>query len=356
MVYLIAPRSFDEIAANYSGLVIDSAAIDSHSQFAFTNVSASSQPHLYQLAMQPADSRYPNQLMDENPLLANYMPIMLQQGFSMQCSAEAAHFQASFQWQQTSPDNAALLVLRQIRHDTYRRLATELEAAKIPDERILLEQEAVVRAFQKPLMVFADSTTSVWAALVATRWVSLQNDYERVPEFLHGQCQKWSAQQLANPFVAQLCAKTNGDKLPVLISDIIPNFALPMRAGDTVLLQNLLGQKLTILDIWASWCMPCRHENRDVLAPLWEKYREQGLQIIGYSIDSSDKSWQTAIAKDGAAWPHASHLTGDETPFMEALRISVIPANFLLDTQGKVLAKNLHGEELERFVESYLKQ
>lgn len=62
-----------------------------------------------------------------------------------------------------------------------------------------------------------------------------------------------------------------------------------------------------------------------------------------------------AFADSSASWPHSSHLSGDATPFMTALRITTIPANFILDAQGKVIAKNLHGEALRVFIEDYLK-
>ncbi|MFZ4474677.1 MAG: TlpA family protein disulfide reductase [Saprospiraceae bacterium] len=104
-----------------------------------------------------------------------------------------------------------------------------------------------------------------------------------------------------------------------------------------------------------AWCAPCRRENRAVLNPIWTKYKNSELQIIGYSIDSSPNAWKAAIDKDGASWPHASHLSGDATPFMTALRITTIPANFILNAQGKVIAKNLHGEALRIFIEDYLK-
>jgi peroxiredoxin len=152
-------------------------------------------------------------------------------------------------------------------------------------------------------------------------------------------------------WTAQLCQSAHPDKLPVLQGDTIPNFPLPMASGDTVMLYDLLGEKLTLLDIWASWCAPCRKENREVLAPLWSERGNTGLQIVGYAIDSSPQAWKAAIAKDGATWPQASHLSGDDTPFLQMLNITTIPANFILDKNGVVLAKNLHGEALKAFLE-----
>lgn len=181
-------------------------------------------------------------------------------------------------------------------------------------------------------------------------------DYERLPEFVYRQCEKWSASDKENAFVPQLCQMADPAKLPLMIGHVAPDYPMPMENGDTLPLHSLLGKRLTILDIWASWCAPCRKENRAILKPLWESYSEAGLNIIGYSIDASAGAWKAAIKKDEATWAHASHLSGDSTPFMEKLNISTIPANFLLDAEGKVIAKNLHGEALAAFVLEYMAQ
>ncbi len=355
MMYLVQPRNFLEIASNFSGLVVDSAAILGEGRFSFTKLSLSGEKALFQLCVQKAGNRFPNQLMDDDPLMSNYMPVVLQKGDRLQVSAEAGHFQASFSIQNPSEENQALLKLRDIRHHAFRQESAQMAGGEHSDEAALLEREAALNRYQQPLMAFADSSISLWPALVATRWVSPLSDYERVPEFLFGQCEKWHGKAPENQWTAQLCQAANREKLPVLKGDKIPDFQLPMLAGDTMSLYTLLGARLTILDIWASWCAPCRRENREVLSPLWTQQKDRGLQILGYSIDSSPAAWKAGIAKDAAAWPHASHLSGDATPFMEALRITSIPANFILDARGKVLAKNLHGDALRVFVEEYLK-
>ncbi len=356
VVYLISPRGFDEVAANYSGAVVDSAVIGPDGRFVFENLPESLQPVLYQLVVQPVSSRYPTMLTDEVPLSANYMPVVLSQGSPISISAEIDRFQASFTMEKPGPDNAALLNLRTIRQSTYQSMQAELEDAKTPDEHRLLEQEEAVHRFQLPMMAFADSTRSFWAALTAVRWVSPQNDYERVPEFLDAQCRKWSGLRSENTFAEQLCAKTAAGMLPILKGEIIPDYALPMSTGDTIHLKQLLGSKITILDIWASWCMPCRRENKEWLAPLWSDYAGQGLQIIGYSIDSGTEAWQKALKTDGAAWPQASHLMGDDAPLMTEFRISTIPANFILDASGTVIAKNVHGADLEILVTAKMEE
>ena len=351
VVYLVQLRQFSDIAANYSGTIVDSASIADDGSFAFLKAPFNAEKTLFQICIQQDGNRFPNQLLDDNPLISNYMPLVVQKNEPVIVRAEADRFQATFSIANPSVENLALLQLRDIRHQAYQQHLLGKEHHV--DENTLLEYENALGQFRQPLMTFADSSTMLWPALVAVRWVSPASDYERVPEFLFGQCQKWSSKVPDNPWITQLCKSGNREKLPVLAGDTIPDYPLPMAAGDTLPLHQLLGAKLTVLDIWASWCAPCRRENREVLAPMYTLYKEKGLQILGYSIDSSPAAWKAAVVKDHAAWPHASHLSGDATPFMEALRITTIPANFILDARGKVLAKNLHGEELRGFIKDY---
>jgi thiol-disulfide isomerase/thioredoxin len=352
VVYLVAPRQFSEVASNYSGTILDSAQIRQDGSFAFSTAPAAEKAFL-QLVVQQQNSRFANQLLDDNPLESNYMPVVWEPGKTIQIAADIRRFQATCMFQNPTPDNHLLALLRDVRHHTFEREKVWLQAEQHDSEQSLLDHEAALGRFQQPLIAFADSTTRFWPALVAARWVSVRGDYERVPEFMFRQCTRWSKNLPGNPWVTQWCQAASREKLPVMIGDTIPDYRMPMVTGDSAMLHQLLGKKLTVLDIWASWCAPCRRENRDVLAPMMAQYQEKGLQIVGYSIDSSPAAWKAAIAKDNAQWPHASHLSGDETPFLQQLRITTIPANFILDASGKVVAKNLHGAALEAFLKDF---
>lgn len=355
IIYLIQPRHLDEVATSFTGLVIDSAQIKKDGSFVFEKLPDASDPVLLELVVQQKGERYVNRLENEDPTTANYFPIVWQNGQHLKVKAAIQQFQSSFTMENPSADNAALLRLRTIREEAFQKLLST-NPAEVHDETKLLEKEAAQLHFQQALMDFAQQTAALLPALVAIRWVSPKNDYERVPEFLVSQCQKWQALYPNHPWVMQLCNKTNRANLPVLTGDKIPDTSLPMLSGDTIPLYQLIKDKrLVILDLWASWCAPCRRENRNYLVPLWEKYHNQGFDIIGYALDASKDTWKKAIEADGAyRWVHASHLQGDDAPLLDALRIQTIPANFILDADGKVIAKNLHGEALAQFVESYL--
>ncbi len=347
-IYLIQPRHFQEVAADYLGQVIDSATIATDGSFTFDPSSLPAGKAILQVCVQPNESRYANHLIDDPLAEANYMPIVYIPGEKVGITATSDRFQSTFAIGCASRENGSLLRLRDLRreaYETYLRRASVLE-----EDSMLIEKEHAYATYLAALMVFADSTSTPEAAVVAIRWVSPTNDFERIPEFLVRQCARWRQPAREVPFLEEICALAKPEKLAVQVGDMIPNFPLPMSGGDTVMLYSLLGSRMTILDIWASWCAPCRKENKTVLLPAWHAYHAQGLQIIGYSIDAQATAWKGAIQKDGTPWPHASHLTGDSTPFMDALRISTIPANYILDPHGYVLAKNVHGEELIRMI------
>lgn len=357
MVYLIQPRSFKDIATSYTATVLDSTPIAADGNFAFLRLPNTPGELLLEICLQTKDSRFPNKLLNEDPDKSNYMPLVLQSGEQIEINAMAERFQATFSINNPSAQNSQLLRLRDLRLQGYSSEATLLAKHKAASEESdLLMGEAALKRFQTPLMAFADSSAYLYPALLAARWVSPEGDYERVPEFIFKLCETWRAKMSDNQYVMQVCELAKPGTLPILTGEIMPSMPLPMLDGDTMQLHALLGKKLTILDIWASWCQPCRLENREILAPLWKTYQNDGLQILGYALDSNRKGWESAIIKDQASWPQASHLSGDATPLLQSLRITTIPANFLLDENGRILAKNLHGADLRAFVENYLKR
>ena len=282
------------------------------------------------------------------------MPIVLQQGERLKITANLDEFQKSFSIENPSEENKALLNLRDINLKAYQ---TYLEGKKweVEDGNQLLDKEHAILQYQSELIKFSDNTPYLFPALVALRWVSPENDYERVPEFLVRQCEKWKKNQPNHPWVQELCKLSDPLNLPVLVGDVFPDLKLPTLSKDTLTLKENLGNKLTIIDLWASWCAPCRKENRDILSPLWDEFHNEGLQIIAYGLESSVTAWEDAIIRDGAnRWLQTSDLQGDDAPFLKKIRVQTIPANFILDENGIVIAKNVHRKALMEFVKSYM--
>ncbi len=356
-IYLIEPENLRDVAASYFGKVIDSATVNSDGSFEFHPESSgpkTKEPVLLELAVQ-LSGMAPNYLQTDDPIRSNYMPILWQLGEPLHITARLDEFQKSFSIDNPSEINKALLDLRDISHKAYQTYLAG-KHWQIEDGSQLLEKEHAILQYQTKLIKFADSTQYLMPALVALRWVSPKNYYERVPEFLVSQCNKWREIQPDHPWVKQLCKESNPSNLPVLVGDVFPNIKFPMLTKDTLSLKDQLGSKLTIIDLWASWCAPCRRENREVLVPIWNEYHDQGLQIVAYGLESDESAWRAAVERDGAnRWNHASDLQGDDAPFLKKIRVQTIPANFILDDKGVVMAKNVHGKALMDLVKSYMK-
>ena len=138
----------------------------------------------------------------------------------------------------------------------------------------------------------------------------------------------------------------------VVVGKPAPDFSAPSPEGKTIALKESLG-KVTIIDFWASWCAPCREENPNVVA-LYNELHEKGLNIIGVSLDREDDKWKEAIAKDGLTWPQVSNLKFWQEPIAEQYNVKSIPATFILDENGIIVARDLRGDELKAKVKELL--
>lgn len=128
---------------------------------------------------------------------------------------------------------------------------------------------------------------------------------------------------------------------------------LPDAKGTMQRLSDHKG-KIVLVDFWASWCGPCRKANPG-LAGLYSRYKDKGFEIFGVSIDEEKKAWKKAIAADRIRWKQVIAPGGWEAPTAIEWKIEQIPASFLLDTEGKVIARDPSKEEIENHLKSILK-
>lgn len=130
------------------------------------------------------------------------------------------------------------------------------------------------------------------------------------------------------------------------VGQIAPDFSAPNPEGEMVSLKESLG-KITLIDFWASWCGPCRVENPNVVA-LYNEFHDKGLNIIGVSLDREDQrnKWIEAIATDKLTWTQVSNLQFWQDPIARQYNVQSIPATFLLDAEGRIVAKDLRGQQL----------
>jgi thiol-disulfide isomerase/thioredoxin len=161
-------------------------------------------------------------------------------------------------------------------------------------------------------------------------------------------------------FVSQKQDK-NAPPVGTQVGNQAPDIDLQDPNGKTIKLSSLRG-KMVLLDFWASWCGPCRFENPNVVKA-YEKFKDakfkdgsKGFTVYNVSLDQNKQRWVDAIQKDNLTWEyHVSDLKGWYSSAASLYGVQSIPANFLLDAKGVIIAKNLRGQLLEQEIAKHIK-
>jgi peroxiredoxin len=217
-----------------------------------------------------------------------------------------------------------------------------IKGSKINTENRALEKMAATLEDTEPCLNFARTHPDSYISLVALQRVCGD------PEILE------EVKEIYNLFSERLKKTKKGAQLPTFFgnnNDVGVGtkaiaFSLKDVNGKVVKLSDFKG-KYVLLDFWASWCAPCRAENPNLLDN-FRRYKDKGLRILGISLDEADakEAWLKAIKDDELPWQQVSDLKGWRNEAAQAYGVRAIPENFLIDPQGKIIAKGLRGEKL----------
>ncbi|RAJ02663.1 peroxiredoxin [Chitinophaga skermanii] len=236
-----------------------------------------------------------------------------------------------------------------------RALNLNIEAARIDSA-----DESGKEAFREKARVFSQDVASTGKAFIkqhpkaiASVWMLLNelrnrlepDDFMATFYSLDKSVQDSRYGQMAKNYIAQL----QGNALNVTA----PDFTQDDVKGKPVKLSQFRG-KYVLVDFWASWCGPCRQENPNVVKA-YEKYKNKNFTILGVSLDQDKNRWIGAIRQDGLNWTQVSDLQGWNNEVARQYGINSIPANFLVSPDGKIIARNLRGAQLEKALESLIK-
>lgn len=201
--------------------------------------------------------------------------------------------------------------------------------------------DSVVKVKQKAFVL--QNPKSIASAFLAVNYLSQNTEktYEEVNE-IYNALDKSIQQTYYGKKISEMVAMMRN----TTAGQAAPDFTLADLNDKPVSLSSFRG-KVTLVDFWASWCGPCRKENPNVVAA-YNKFHSKGFEILGVSLDDNKSNWEQAVKKDNLTWTHVSDLKGWESKAAQLYGVQSIPTNFLLDKDGKIIAKDLRGEMLEQ--------
>lgn len=206
------------------------------------------------------------------------------------------------------------------------------------------------QTYNKQYKTFLDTAkTSIVVLMTAntSSCISFDDDLD----YLEKLAKRYQKELPNSKYTKQFSERVNASR-KVAVGSIAPDFTLQTINHKPLKMTSLRG-KLILLDFWASWCAPCREENPNVVKT-YQEFKEKGFDILSISLDSENESWEAAIKKDKLTWNHVSDLKSWDSEVVKMYGVTGIPFTLLLDKEGKIIAKNLRGAELNNKLKTVL--
>jgi thiol-disulfide isomerase/thioredoxin len=256
-------------------------------------------------------------------------------------------------FQTTGSDENALLNEYELLGNEYRDKLVKLQEGTInaPDEQtkaqLRQQYDSLVGLYLEKHKALVTKAENSYASIAMLSELDTDEDLPLMEKIYNNLNAKYPENKNLKEFNTQLTKLKQVAVAEEIVSvgKIAPAIEYKDATGKAVSLANFKGKYL-LLDFWASWCGPCRAENPNVVK-MYQKYKSKGFEILSISLDQDENAWKEAIKKDGLIWNHVSDLNYSQQTLATNYNVQAIPKTFLLDKDGKIIAKNLRGKALE---------
>ncbi|MGK9116329.1 MULTISPECIES: TlpA disulfide reductase family protein [Sphingobacteriaceae] len=238
-------------------------------------------------------------------------------------------------------------ISREIEGEFQMRLKKEPSKEKEIRDELFVKYKNNLDQFSKEVLAFANRNVNNLAGFYAISSLDPAEYEAEMMAYADTIKDKFPKNAAVRDFVTHMA-----ELKPLMVGQKAPDFELMDQKGKTVKLSDFRG-KYTLVDFWASWCVPCREENPNIVKQ-YNTYKDRNFTILGVSLDNNQAAWLKAIKDDQLTWTHVSDLQAWNSKAAELYKISSIPASFLLNPEGIIVAKNLRGQKLADFLEKTL--
>lgn len=239
------------------------------------------------------------------------------------------------------------IISREIEGEFQMRLKKEPSKEKEIRDELFVKYKDNLDKFSKEVLAFANRNVDNLAGFYAISSLDPSEYETEMMAYAAAIKDKFSKNAAVREFVTHMA-----ELKPLTVGQKAPDFELMDTRGKTVKLSDFRG-KYILVDFWASWCVPCREENPNIVKQ-FNIYKDKNFTILGVSLDNNQAAWLKAIKDDRLTWTHVSDLQAWNSKAAELYKVSSIPASFLLDPEGVIVAKNLRGQKLADFLEKTL--
>lgn len=231
----------------------------------------------------------------------------------------------------------------------------ELTQAGKNDEALVIEKQldSIEKGMTDAQIAFVKNNPASFAAPNVLRSVSYYMDAAEIESIINGMDTAVKKIQVVHDLQTRVEAMKK-----VAVGQKAPDFTLNDVNDKPLSLYSVVGKpKILLVDFWASWCGPCRQENPNVVK-VWKEFNKKGFDVFGVSLDrpGDKEKWLQAIKDDKLTWTHVSDLKYWDCEAAKLYAVNAIPANFLLDESGTIIARNLRGDDLFNKVKELLEK
>lgn len=363
-IYLLAISEYDDVFLSTNKYNIDTAFVETNGNFSFSLNGLPCTECLYRIDVRPKGAT--GAIILGGSSKENYALFELRDQQHIHITGKASQLTKTFSLSKNER-GWSFEEIRKLRDPVYEVADQIADFFSSPknlkglniDSLQSASMEKIVASLEtnnSQLLAYVKSTGNIYDKIIGAKVYdydfNMENDLP-VYESINKQLEELNIQ---HSFLRQLKDNIHEAKYILPTGTKAPDINLPDTSGQILRLEDI-GDNLILVDFWASWCSPCRLENRTTVAPLYERFKDRGFTVYSVSLDDKRGRWLQAIAQDGMKWNNVSDLLGNKSPIYTTYKIDGLPTTYLIEKSSmKILAKNIRAKELEAFVSKYYKQ